>query len=89
MRFLLYRTSGRIAIEDLEQLDIDLNKYKVYLEPHISKYDKEEVVKYAIINIKSLEELMELNKDYGDIVIQNPDYVKGIPEIEIYDTYRE
>ena len=32
---------------------------------------------------------MKLNKDYGDLVIQKPNFVKGIPEIEIYDTYRE
>lgn len=87
MRFLIYRTSGWIAIEDLEQLDIDLNKYKVYLESHIDELKIER--KFAIIDIKSLEELMELNKDYGDIVIQQPNFVKGIPEIEIYDTYRE
>lgn len=92
MKFVIYRTSGWIAIEDLEELkkelDIDLKKYNVYLEPHINNYTKEEV-KFAIIDIQSLEELMELNKDYGDIVIQNPNFVKGIPEIEIYDTYRE
>lgn len=87
MKFIIYRTSGWIAIEDLEQLDIDLNKYKVYLEPHIDELKIER--KFAIIDIKSLEELMELIKDYGDIVIQNPNFVKGIPEIEIYDTYRE
>ena len=93
MKFVIYRTSGCMAFEDLEELnkelDIDLKKYNVYLEPHISKYNKEEVVKYAIIDIKSSKELMQLNKDYGDIVIQKPDFVKGIPEIEIYDTYRE
>ena len=92
MKFVIYRTSGCIAVEDLEELnkelDIDLKKYNVYLEPHINKYSKEEV-KFAIIDIQFLEELMKLNKDYGDIVIQKPNYLKGIPEIEIYDDWRE
>lgn len=92
MKFVIYRTSGYSSFEDLEELnkelDIDLKKYNVYLEPHINKYSKEEV-NFAIIDIKSLEELIELSKDYGNIVIQQPNYIKGIPEIEIYDTYRE
>ena len=89
MKFLIYRTSGWIAVQDLERLDIDLKKYNVYLESHKNKDIHKEKNKYAIIDIKSLEELMKLNKDYGDIVIQKPNYIKGIPEIEIYDTYRE
>ena len=89
MKFLIYRTSGWIAVEDLERLDIDLKKYNVYLESHKNKDIHKEKNKYAIINIQSLEELMKLNKDYGDIVIQQPNYIKGTPEIEIYDTYRE
>ena len=81
MKFLIYRTSGWIAVEDLERLDIDLKKYNVYLESHIDELKIEH--KFAIIDIKSLEELMELNKDYGDILIQKPNFVKGIPEIKI------
>ena len=92
MKFLIYRTSGYWAFNDLEELnkelDIDLKKYNVYLEPHINKYSNE-VVKFAFIYIQSFEELMELIKDYGDIVIKQPNCVKGITEIEIYETYRE
>ena len=44
--------------------------------------------KYKFIEINSLEELMEFQKDYGDIVIT--DEVGGeMKEIEIYDDYRE
>ena len=89
MKFVIYRTSGPYTFEDLEQLGIDLKKYNIFLVPHLSRYSNTEVVKYAIIDIQSLEELMKLTKDYGNIVIQKPDFVKGIPEIEIYDTYRE
>lgn len=89
MKFVIYRTSGPYTFEDLEQLDIDLKKYNIFLVPHLNRYNNEEVVKYAIIDIQSLEELMKLTKDYGNIVIQKPDFVKGFPEIEIYDTYRE
>lgn len=41
------------------------------------------------IEINSLEELLEFQKKYGDLVLQHSMWNEEIPEIEIYDYYRE
>ena len=87
MKFIIHRTSGYYACEDLEKLNINLNKYNVSLESKTDRFGNKD--KYAIIEINTLEDLIELNKDYGNIIIHKPDWVKGMREIEIYDTWRE
>lgn len=89
MKFIIYRTSGRyVDVEQLEDLEIDLDKYNVSLESKIDCFGNEKT--YAIIEINSLEELVKLTKDYGLIVL-NPTYswVDGMQAIEIYDDWRE
>lgn len=89
MKFTIYRTSGHyVDVEKLEDLEIDLNKYNVSLESKINCFGEEKT--YAVIEINSLEELVKLTKDYGQIVL-NPTYswVKEMQVIEIYDDWRE
>lgn len=89
MKFIIYRTSGHyVDVEKLEDLGIDLNKYNVSLESKIDYFGDEKT--YAVIEINSLEELVKLTKDYGQIVL-NPTYswVKEMQVIEIYDDWRE
>lgn len=90
MKFIIFRTSGYFEdIEKLEDLRLDLNKYNVSLESKINRFGKEQ--KYAVIEINSLEELIKLTKEHGQIVLNagNSSYVKGMLDLEIYDTWRE
>ena len=84
MKFILTRTSA-IRNEDVK---VDNKKY------NIKKIQVDSNKSYGLfvellIEINSLEELMELQKDYGDIIIKDYFYNKNLKEIEIYDTYRE
>lgn len=87
MKFIIYRTSDYFIYKDIKQLNIDLNKYRTSIKSTIDRFGYE--YKYAVIEINTLEDLIELNKDYGNIILQKPDFVKGMREIEIYDTWRE
>lgn len=42
-----------------------------------------------VINIESVEDLVELMKKEGEIIIKESYEGVGLPVIEIYDTYRE
>lgn len=89
MKFIIYRTSGHyVDVEKLEDLRIDLDKYNVSLESKKDCFGDEKT--YAVIEINSLEELVQLTKDYGKIIL-NPTYswVKEMQVIEIYDDWRE
>lgn len=53
------------------------------------KGDKWEVYKWAV-DINSLEDLMELTEEVGDIIVSAPnEETDNYPSIEIYDDYRE
>ncbi len=42
-----------------------------------------------VIEINTLEELNDFVRKYGECIIKDSDYSTQIPEIEIYDDYRE
>ena len=46
-------------------------------------------VKGYFLEINTLDELINFRNKYGDIIITKNYLNKDIPEIEIYDTYRE
>ena len=63
-------------------------------EPILTKYpqlkDKVEIVDgYAYVEVERTEELMELAKIYGEIVVGGDFIGTEEPFIEIYDSYRE
>lgn len=83
MKFVLSRTSagdvGDIEVDDKKYKIIKVKRYLRWIDKYVDK---------LFIEINSLEELMEFQKDYGDIVIT--DELDGeMKEIEIYDDYRE
>lgn len=83
MKFVLSRTSagdvGDIKVDDKKYKIIKVKRYLRWIDKYVDK---------LFIEINSLEELMEFQKDYGDIVIT--DELSGeMKEIEIYDDYRE
>lgn len=83
MKFVLSRTSagdvGDIKVDDKKYKIIKVKRYLRWIDKYVDK---------LFIEINSLEELMEFQKDYGNIVIT--DELGGeIKEIEIYDDYRE
>lgn len=83
MKFVLSRTSA----EDVGDIKIDDKKYKIIkVKRYLRWIDK--YVDKLFIEINSLEELMEFQKDYGDIVITDESGGE-MKEIEIYDDYRE
>lgn len=88
MEFVLSRTSA-YRTDNVDELKIDDKKYKVKTKEIVYRMNMHFNV--IIIEINSLEELMEFQKDYGDIVIldYDYDYDKNLKEIEIYDGYRE
>ena len=91
MEFVLSRTSAYRS-DNVDELKIDDKKYKVKIKKIVYKNKKEDMhFDVIVIEINSLEELMEFQKDYGDIVIldYDYDYDKNLKEIEIYDDYRE
>lgn len=75
MKFVIYKTSDR---------------YEPY-EPPVNKAKKVKTEKsfYYEIEINTLNELMELIHNQGEIVMHDKDVYQEIPAIEIYDTYRE
>lgn len=90
MKFIIFRTSGYFEdVEKLEDLRLDLNEYNVSLESKINRCEKEKT--YAVIEINSLEDLIKLTKKYQQIVLNagETSCVKGMPDLEIYDTWRE
>ena len=89
MKFVIYRTSGYYAnVKKLEDLSIDLDKYNVSLESKIDCFGDEKT--YAVIEINSLEELVQLTKDYKQIVLNSDTiFEDGMQVIEIYDDWRE
>ena len=89
MKFIIYRTSAYCTdVEKLEDLKIDLDKYNISLESKIDYFGQEKT--YAVIEIKSLEELIQLTKDYEQIVLNaNNPCIDGILDIEVYDDWRE
>ena len=89
MEFVLSRTSA-YRTDNIDALKIDDKKYKVKIKKIVYKDEKMDMhFDVIVIEINSLEELMEFQKDYGDIVILDYDYDKNMKEIEIYDDYRE
>lgn len=84
MKFVLSRTSS----SSTDFIWVDVKKYKVIKEQVYDKWFEEYTDKY-FIEINSLEELMEFQKDYGDIVITENMRYGEMKEIEIYDDYRE
>lgn len=45
--------------------------------------------KVWLVDISSLEELLKLEKEVGKIIVRVKESAFTIPEIEIYNTYRE
>lgn len=81
MKFVLSRTSsGDVNVDDKKYKVTKTEEYDEWLEEYIDKY---------FIEINSLEELMEFQKDYGKIIIMDNRYGGEMKEIEIYDDYRE
>lgn len=75
MKFVIYKTSDR---------------YKPYESPvNKAKKVKTEKSFYYEIEINTLNELMELIHNQGEIVMHDKDVYQEIPAIEIYDAYRE
>ena len=87
MKFIVYRTSSNFNMEDLTELNINITKYNVSIETIIDRFGNK--CKNAIIEINTLEDLIELNNDYGAIIIHMPYFNKEFKEIEIYDDWRE
>lgn len=83
MKFVLSRTSagdvGDIEVDDKKYKIIKVKRYLRWIDKYVDK---------LFIEINSLEELMEFQKDYGDIVITD-EFGGEMKEIEIYDDYRE
>jgi hypothetical protein len=52
---------------------------------------KEEVrnLRYQIISIDSIEELLQFKKEVGDLIIASSSYLEFEHEIEVYDGWRE
>ncbi|MGD6876879.1 hypothetical protein [Bacillus infantis] len=77
MKFKLHTSSGKI------------DKYMKTL----SKYgyrDSEEGVYNGEIDIQTLDELLQLQKDLDiEVIISHNDYDDGETTLEIYDSYRE
>ena len=75
MKFKIYKTS---------------KSYEPY-EPPVKEAKKIETEKsfYYQIEINTLDELMSLIHNEGEIVMHDKDVFDEIPAIEIYDTYRE
>lgn len=87
MKFVLSRTSTT----DSSKINVDDKKYKIKTKRLTRKgfFDIENVKDDVNIIIKSLEELMEWQKDYLDLIIMNNYDNENLKEIEIYDDYRE
>ena len=83
MKFVLSRTSagnvGDIKVDDKKYKIIKVKRYLRWIDKYVDK---------LFIEINSLEELMEFQKDYGDVVITD-ELCGEMKEIEIYDDYRE
>lgn len=81
MKFMIHRTSGFPIDYDKKQYEIDkktLNQNALY-----DKYADRRIE----IEVNSLEELLELYKKYGSLIINNSE--EGYIQLEIYDEYRE
>lgn len=75
MKFIIYRTSDR---------------YKPYHSPtKKTKKVKIENSFYYEIEINTMDDLMTLTENVGEIIIHNKNIFYEVPAIEIYDTYRE
>lgn len=98
MKFLLKRSSVRdyqyenkSNDEILDLIKVDRTKYKLcvkkceYVLVNKMHYTK----KGVFIEINNIDELLELEKDYGEIIITSSTLNKDIKVIEIYDDYRE
>lgn len=91
MKFVLSRTSTHAKeIRDIkvDNNKVDNKKYKVTEGQVYFRYVRKYIDR-LFIEINSLEELMEFQKDYGTIIIMNNIYDGEVKEIEIYDEYRE
>ena len=87
MEFIVSRTS-KFDIKNESDLGIDINKYKP-VKRIIKTKNMMYPRTYYTININSLEELIEFQKKYGEIIITSNMWNKRYKEIEIYDDYRE
>lgn len=73
-------------IKDLEKLGFEFKEHD--FKGGIPKYMK--IHNEALtIEINSLDELLALTKEHGDIVIEPPDQFSELYTLEIYDDYRE
>lgn len=79
MKFYVVRTSGKTPPCE------EAKHENVYLKRFDGKTIETDV---WLIELNTLDELMELNKKYGDIIIEDYWYAEG-KAIEIYDGYRE
>lgn len=52
-------------------------------------HDDNEIYDSCIIEINSLDELLKLNKDFGEIILTPNVDANALSSIEIYDSYRE
>lgn len=81
MKFLISRTSNR-NMEDIEEA-----RKEDYVEEIIK--GKPKVVEGWFIEINTLQELLNLKTRFNEELIITTRYGTDIPEIEIYDDYRE
>ncbi len=51
--------------------------------------DKNEICDSCIIEIDNLDELLKLNKEFGEIILIQSVDPNALASIEIYDSYRE
>lgn len=85
MEFIIQRTSD--CINDYETKPIR-NDNRLYFKKLPKYRDYDEKRKVWFIKIDTLEELMQLYKEQGDLIICE-DYLEKTPVIEIYDDWRE
>lgn len=79
MKFIITRTSTKYENEKPIPEAIEYTKIQ-------DEFDEQII--YAI-EINSIEELLELQEKYGELIILNSSFVDGMKEIEIYDIQRE
>lgn len=80
MEFSLSRTIS----DEIEDIKVNDKKYKIR-KGKVKKSFSNKFIDTLFIEINSLEELIEFQKDYGEIIITHNREDRTIKEIEIYD----
>lgn len=83
---LYYEYENKTDSEIIEMIELP-KKFKIHCEEiFMNNGDK---IRFPILKIDSLQELIDLENEVGEIIIKNSIYAKDFMEIEIYDGYRE